>query len=100
MGPPGDQQPTKRDEEASPLSYDRFPSGWGWGWPPGFREDAGGDPVRRGDDSYTDDGQWESGLVTLLLVGGVALVVFPEPATSLLGIVLVIVGVLAWLAGR
>lgn len=95
----GEQRPTERDEESAALSYDRFPSGWGWGWPPAFREDASGEPVRRGDSDAGED-RWESGLVSLLLVGGVVLVVFPEPATSLLGIVLVLAGVVAWLAGR
>lgn len=95
-----DDRPTETyDEEESPLSFDRFPYGWGWGFPPAFREDPDGDPVR-GHDTSTGDGRWEGGLVSLLLIAGVLLVVFPEPATSLLGIVLVVAGILAWVAAR
>lgn len=40
---------------------------------------------------------WDESLIALLLVGGVALLLFPEPATSALGVVLIALGVLAWL---
>lgn len=43
-----------------------------------------------------DDSWWDEGLVTLLLVAGVALFVFPEPATSALGLALIAVGVAFW----
>lgn len=46
----------------------------------------------------TDESKLGEGLAGLLLVAGVVLFLFPEPATSLLGIVLVTLGVVAWAA--
>lgn len=40
---------------------------------------------------------WDEGLITLLIVGGAILFLFPEPATSGLGVVLMAAGALAWL---
>ncbi len=49
-------------------------------------------------DSSEDDGSWwDEGLISLLLVVGVVLFIFPEPATSALGILFVSAGVIAWL---
>lgn len=48
-------------------------------------------------DPDTDDGWWDGGLITLLLVVGVVLFLFPEPATSALGIFLVVTGAVLWL---
>lgn len=47
-------------------------------------------------DPDTDDGWLGGGLVTLLLVAGIVLFLFPEPATSALGIFLVIAGAVLW----
>ena len=44
-----------------------------------------------------DNGWWDEGLITLLLVVGVVLFVFPEPATSALGVLLIVAGLIAWL---
>ena len=45
-----------------------------------------------------DEGTWlDEGLITLLIVVGVVLFLFPEPGTSALGILLIGVGVVAWL---
>lgn len=45
-----------------------------------------------------DDGSWlDGGVITLTILAGVALFLFPEPATSGLGILLIGVGVVAWL---
>ncbi len=58
------------------------------------------DQSYRGDEARTDDdeGTWlDEGLITLTLVAGVALFLFPEPATSGLGILLIGVAVVAWL---
>lgn len=44
-----------------------------------------------------DDDSWlDEGLITLLIVGGALLFLFPEPATSAVGIVLLGVGIIAW----
>jgi len=40
----------------------------------------------------------EEGLAALLLVVGIILFFFPEPFTSMLGIGLIIIGVLVWIA--
>lgn len=40
---------------------------------------------------------WEGGLATLLLVAGVLLFLFPEPATSGLGVLLILAGAVVWL---
>lgn len=54
-----------------------------------------------GDGPDEEDGSWlDEGAISLLLLAGVALFVFPEPATSALGIVLISIGVVAWLADR
>ena len=95
-----------------------FPSGAGgrlsgWGiWPTrstsnptdteyGDGEEYGeGGPRRTGEGVSGDDDDggswWDEGLITLLLVGGLALFLFPEPATSAVGIVLMGIGLLAW----
>lgn len=94
-----------------------------WGWAPAsFRsgddhvsgdEDydtvAGDDEGYRGsEDRYegdvdrssgNDDESWlDEGLITLLIVGGALLFLFPEPATSAVGIVLLGIGIIAWAA--
>ncbi|MFB6163825.1 MAG: hypothetical protein ABEJ31_01565 [Haloarculaceae archaeon] len=73
-------------------------SGWGWGmeWPPIYRREddeyAGERPAAAAD----DDGWWDEGLISLTLLVGVALFLFPEPATSVLGIALIFLGGFAW----
>ncbi|MFB6139792.1 MAG: hypothetical protein ABEJ26_05085 [Halosimplex sp.] len=48
-------------------------------------------------DAERDTGTWwDEGLITLLIVAGAILFVFPEPATSGLGVILLAVGILAW----
>lgn len=51
------------------------------------------------DDVYEeDDSWWDLGLAGILLVAGVVLFLFPEPITSGIGVLLVVVGVIVWLA--
>ena len=70
--------------------------GWGWGWPPVYRD--GGDESRvEGTSDAVDGSLWDEGLVSLFLVCGVVLFLFPEPTTSFVGIGLIIVGLVAWL---
>lgn len=90
---------TYREEERRRFPY--LPvSPWGL-WPSSSQEDAhrtytGG----TADEERTSGGVgrfWDEGLITLVIVGGAILFFFPEPATSGLGILLMGLGVLAWL---
>lgn len=95
-----------------------FPSGVGgtlsptsWGvWPGGDTVDADYDGTEgdrpatddgvstAGEQDDEDDGTWlDEGLIGLVLVVGVVLFLFPEPATSALGMALVAIGLVAWL---
>lgn len=49
------------------------------------------------EDEAGDDGWLDAGVIALVLLAGIALFLFPEPTTSGLGIVLMGVGVVAWL---
>lgn len=40
---------------------------------------------------------WDEGIITLLIVGGAILFVFPEPMTSAIGVLMLGAGVLFWL---
>lgn len=55
-------------------------------------EDTYDDTAREGDGTWLDEG-----LITLLLVAGIVLFLFPEPATSGLGILLLLAGGTLWL---
>ncbi|WP_247731039.1 hypothetical protein [Halovivax limisalsi] len=93
--------PYAEDENRGWLPF--YPS-WGWGGAWGVPL-----PVRRKGEAYSEeaayenadedaDGSlWDEGLITLLIVAGVVLFLFPEPATSALGILLLSIGVIAWL---
>ena len=60
------------------------------------------DSLEYADGRYDDtaatenESRWGDGLVSLLLLGGAALFLFPEPSTSVLGILLVVAGVVLW----
>lgn len=69
-------------------------------WPPfaGRREDEADETAYPDESAYEEDESWwDEGLITLLIVGGVVLFLFPEPATSGLGLILLTFGILAWL---
>lgn len=59
---------------------------------------------RPAEEAETDGGgiasYWDEGLIALFIVGGAILFVFPEPVTSGIGVLLVTVGVLAWLVDQ
>lgn len=58
---------------------------------------AGGASDSRTQTTETEDESWfDQGLITLLVVVGALLFLFPEPATSAVGIVLLGVGIIAW----
>lgn len=85
-------------------------SGWGL-WPTrstGNTADAeygGAETAGAGEGTPTAENEggswWDEGLITLLLVGGLALFLFPEPVTSAVGLVLmgagVVLGIVDWL---
>ncbi|MFC4451619.1 hypothetical protein [Halorussus aquaticus] len=79
-----------------------YPTGWGV-WPGGDTVDADYDGTEGEYDGQTarandDEGSWwDEGLIGALLLVGVVLFLFPEPATSAIGIGLVTIGVIAWL---
>jgi hypothetical protein len=82
------------------------PSGWGI-WPTSNTADAeyadrgAGGPesqsARRDAERTEGDGWLDEGLIGLVLVAGIALFLFPEPATSAVGIVLITLGVIGWI---
>lgn len=76
-----------------------YPSGWGI-WPAGDANDAASESeVGEYDETSTDDDGWlGEGVAGILLLVGVVLFFFPEPATSALGIGLIVLGVIAWVA--
>ena len=55
------------------------------------------DKYDKPEDDEKSDSWWDVGLITLLLVAGVILFVFPEPVTSGLGILLILTGAALWL---
>lgn len=108
---PGDSGDPNDDYDDDAAADSRVPytgylptgGGWGWGWLPVSRGDA--DPAYADEEAeYTEEtpaetggSWWGEGLITLVLVAGVILFLFPEPATSALGMLLIVVGVIAWL---
>jgi hypothetical protein len=81
------------------------PSGWGI-WPTSDTADTTAEgnydeTGTRSDDrpatgDTDDESWWDVGLIGGLLLVGVALFLFPEPATSAIGIGLITLGVVAW----
>lgn len=88
-------------EESDADSF--FPAaGFPYGWPPGIfgsstREEYDEDAYDA--DAYEEDeGWWDEGLVGMLLVGGAILFFVPEPATTTIGIIMMVTGVAVWVA--
>lgn len=99
-----DQDPNDDDVTDARIPYTGYlpvGGGWGWGWLPVSRGDA--DPAYAEEDydggTPDEDGGnwWDEGLITLLLIAGIVLFLFPEPTTSTLGVILIVIGVIAWL---
>lgn len=94
------------DEEDNDAFFGPAVGGWypaGWGiWPTGDTVDADEEYADEAyeDEAYEedeDDSWWDEGLIATLLVVGVGLFLFPEPATSAIGMALIATGVVAWL---
>lgn len=97
-----DEPPAEEAFDDSLFPYGGFPYGFGWSaWPWSDAEDendAYGGSEEFGPSEATDeDGRWNEGIVSVLLVVGVVLFLFPEPATSAIGMVLVALGLAMWL---
>jgi len=84
----------KRDSMFGSFSY--YPEFVGR-WPFGAREAA--NPETADSEATTvggeEGGWWDEGLISLLIVAGVVLFLLPEPATSMVGIGLVLLGLFA-----
>ncbi|MFC6825597.1 hypothetical protein [Halopelagius fulvigenes] len=117
----GYEEMNDRSSSQSRLPVPTIP--WGWA-PASFRSgddhvtgDEDYDTVAGDDEGYRrseddqfaggpddrpsggDDDSWlDEGLITLLIVSGALLFLFPEPATSAVGIVLLGIGIIAWAA--
>jgi hypothetical protein len=93
--PVEDDGPYDADDSLWAMPYSA-PGAW---WPWYSDADADDGVAEPGYDGTSEDGGswWDESLITLLLVVGVVLFVFPEPATSGLGILLITAGVIAWL---
>lgn len=104
--PRGDDPYDERDDGSRfALPYSRLPLGrstFPFGRSSDRGEEYGAERYDEGastSDASDEDGGnwWDEGLIALLLVSGVILFLFPEPFTSTLGIVLIVVGSIAWL---
>lgn len=102
-----------RDETGRPATErsrfrDFVPFGWPTALAPGAEDETSPEErghVERSRDEYretdrreNEDGRWlDRGLIAATILVGVVLLLFPEPATSALGMALVAAGVIAWL---
>ena len=102
----GADQPRTADERG-PIDDERRsppvptdPTGWGWGWWPWASRHSDPDEVPAGSPaSATEEtGGWlQRDLPTLLVVVGAVLFVIPDPVTTVAGLLLIVLGVVAWL---
>lgn len=92
--------PYDEDGPGSPFSYvwPVWGGAWGLGWLSGSEDADDRDETGRDETRTRSNGSWwDEGLIGLLLVVGAVLFLFPEPGTSAIGILLLIVGILAWI---
>ena len=84
--------------------------GRGWAtqlsWPPLYRRENPGEALSRDEtpdatgataDPEGEGSWWSEAWISVVILVGVALFLFPEPATSMLGIALILLGVGAWI---
>lgn len=105
----GERPPVDAPSDETAAAGSRFPytwgAGWGWSmtWPPIYRREAieeGPPPEEetvRPTDQRDTGSWWGEGLASLLLIAGVILFFIPEPITSTLGILLLILGAFVWI---
>ncbi|WP_232701573.1 hypothetical protein [Halobacterium wangiae] len=84
---------TERDSPASPSSWAPW-GGRGLRSTLGYGSAPDGDEL---DEQEDDDSRWIEGLYDVLIVVGVVLFFFPEPATSMVGVFLILLGAGGWL---
>lgn len=91
-GPPGDADDTSSFFPYAGPMWGSF----GFGGFPWYRADVDEEPINE-TPAEDDESLWDEGLFSLLIVAGAILFVFPEPATSLIGVILLLIGGLGWL---
>lgn len=101
------EEPYREEETDDRRKFPYMPRGWGgtWAiWPFGasreetrYEEETYEDASDSPHDEDSHESLWDASLITLLLVGGVILFLFPEPVTSAIGIFLISMGVIGWL---
>ena len=93
-----------RDERTEPVGSDEYDVDENRAWEPPADDDvarrtaASDDEMVYADGREGDDSWLGMGLASILVVSGVLLFLFPEPATSLLGIGLIVAGLAVWVA--
>lgn len=91
----GDEYGEAAETDATrPSTGGTLPVSWPFGY--GRSHDYEGED-RPDEADATDDSLLDEGLITAVLVAGLLLFVFPEPATSALGAALLVAGGIAWL---
>lgn len=73
---------------------------WGWGMLPFYSTDTG--VADRDETAYDDygenEGSWvDEGIISILVIAGFVLFIIPEPATTGLGILLMLAGAGLWI---
>lgn len=95
-----DDEPAENPDAASSFFPYTWPSwgGAGLGWFRTYGEEVD-ETEASGDEAHaeTDEDLWDEGLLSLLIVTGAILFVFPEPGTSIIGAVLLLIGAIGWL---
>ncbi|WP_433632248.1 hypothetical protein [Halomicrococcus sp. NG-SE-24] len=97
-----DEPPAEEAFDDSIFPYGGSPYGFGWSaWPWSDVEDEndayGESDEFRPSEATDEGGRLGEGVVSVLLVVGVVLFLFPEPATSAIGMGLVALGLAMWL---
>ncbi|GAA0662184.1 hypothetical protein ACFQDG_06910 [Natronoarchaeum mannanilyticum] len=91
----GDTTETSEEGDTDSETWIPWTGGGGLGWP--YRSGSEGEADRPEEAHDADDDGWlDEGIIGTLLVVGVVLFLVPEPSTSALGILLIVIGVLGW----
>ena len=91
-----DRNEPEEDTSLYPHTWAPWAGGWGFRSHLGY---GGGPEGEDGDTPGEDDDSWlDEGAYSLLIIAGVVLFFFPEPATSLVGVLLMLLGAAGWLA--
>lgn len=91
----GDATETAEEDDTRSSTWIPWTGGGGVGWP--YRSGSEEEVDRREETrDESDDGWLDEGIIGTILVVGVVLFLIPEPSTSALGILLIVIGVLGW----